>query len=313
MTAMSSGASFYRSSARGISLPADRAAGGLRSDADTDQSRTKPGSGRSWRERSRRRASPSTSSRTATRARARARRHLRPRDPRPAAARSRAAWTALRRAARSATPSCPVLILSARSDLPTKLRGFELGAVDYVSKPFSLDELLARARVQLRRARVADEATVIRVGGLALDLARRQAFGRRHGRRSLRPRVPAAALPDAARRPGDQPRAAAVRGVGLRLRSTLERRRRLRPAPAPAARARRADRDRAECWLSRCCLNRRRVLPAIPGRAAVGGVRRRELRRDDRVAELGDDPVSLRLDQPDARRTGSASGRCGRR
>ena len=48
-----------------------------------------------------------------------------------------------------------MLILSARSDLATKLRGFELGAVDYVAKPFSLDELLARARVQLRRARAA--------------------------------------------------------------------------------------------------------------------------------------------------------------
>ena len=69
----------------------------------------------------------------------------------------------------------PVLILSARSDLPVKLRSFELGAVDYVAKPFSLDELLARARVQLRRARVADDSTVIRVGGLELDLARRQA------------------------------------------------------------------------------------------------------------------------------------------
>jgi DNA-binding response OmpR family regulator len=65
----------------------------------------------------------------------------------------------------------PVLILSARSDLSTKLRGFELGAVDYVAKPFSLDELLARARVQLRRARASDEGTVIRVGRLLLDLA----------------------------------------------------------------------------------------------------------------------------------------------
>jgi DNA-binding response OmpR family regulator len=69
----------------------------------------------------------------------------------------------------------PVLILSARSDLPIKLRSFELGAVDYVAKPFSLDELLARARVQLRRSRVADGSTVIRVGSLVLDLARRQA------------------------------------------------------------------------------------------------------------------------------------------
>jgi DNA-binding response OmpR family regulator len=72
----------------------------------------------------------------------------------------------------------PVLILSARCDLATKLRSFEFGAVDYVSKPFALDELLARARVQLRRGRAADDGTVLRVGDLALDLARRQAFVR---------------------------------------------------------------------------------------------------------------------------------------
>ncbi len=69
----------------------------------------------------------------------------------------------------------PVLILSARADLSTKLRGFELGAVDYVAKPFSLDELLARARVHLRRARVSDDGATIQVGRLALDLASRQA------------------------------------------------------------------------------------------------------------------------------------------
>jgi two-component system, OmpR family, copper resistance phosphate regulon response regulator CusR len=69
----------------------------------------------------------------------------------------------------------PVLILSARSDLATKLRGFELGAVDYVAKPFSLDELLARVRVHLRRVRVAEDGTLIRVGRLELDLASRQA------------------------------------------------------------------------------------------------------------------------------------------
>jgi two-component system copper resistance phosphate regulon response regulator CusR len=69
----------------------------------------------------------------------------------------------------------PVLILSARGDLPTKLRGFELGAVDFVPKPFALDELLARVRVQLRRTRGGDEQMVISVGHLTLDLARRQA------------------------------------------------------------------------------------------------------------------------------------------
>lgn len=75
-------------------------------------------------------------------------------------------------------PDLPVLVLSARGDLQTKLRGFQLGAVDYVAKPFSLDELLARVRVQLRRARFAETPNELRVGRLVLDLARRQArFG----------------------------------------------------------------------------------------------------------------------------------------
>src|SRR2546428_9120215 len=50
-------------------------------------------------------------------------------------------------------PDVPVVIVSARSDLPTKLRGFGLGAADYLSKPFSFDELIARIHVQLRRTR----------------------------------------------------------------------------------------------------------------------------------------------------------------
>jgi DNA-binding response OmpR family regulator len=73
-------------------------------------------------------------------------------------------------------PALPVLILSARSDLPTKLRGFELGATDYLAKPFSFDELLARVRVQLKRKAPPENGrTVIRAGMLALDLATRRA------------------------------------------------------------------------------------------------------------------------------------------
>jgi DNA-binding response OmpR family regulator len=69
----------------------------------------------------------------------------------------------------------PVLVLSARDDLQTKLRSFELGAVDYLSKPFSLEELLARVRVWLSRARASGSDHVIRVGALELDVARREA------------------------------------------------------------------------------------------------------------------------------------------
>ena len=73
-------------------------------------------------------------------------------------------------------PELPVLILSARSDLPTKLRGFELGARDYLAKPFSLDELLARVRVHIHRNGVSGEdGNLLRVGNVLLDLARRQA------------------------------------------------------------------------------------------------------------------------------------------
>ena len=71
-------------------------------------------------------------------------------------------------------PELPVLILSARTDLPTKLRSFQLGANDYLSRPFSFDELVARVRVQLRHGS-SDDASTVRVGGLELDLTRRQA------------------------------------------------------------------------------------------------------------------------------------------
>ncbi len=77
-----------------------------------------------------------------------------------------------------ARPELPVVIVSARSDLPTKLRGFGLGAADYLSKPFSFDELIARIRVQLRKARNGENGHVVRAGMLVLDLARREAqFG----------------------------------------------------------------------------------------------------------------------------------------
>lgn len=72
-------------------------------------------------------------------------------------------------------PRLPVLILSARTDMRTKLRGFELGAADYMAKPFSLDELLARVRVQLRATAPLDDEHLLAVGRVVLDLARRQA------------------------------------------------------------------------------------------------------------------------------------------
>jgi len=66
----------------------------------------------------------------------------------------------------------PVIILSARDNIEDKVAGLEGGADDYVSKPFSFEELLARVRVRLRQD-PAPETTVIRVGAAALDLRTR--------------------------------------------------------------------------------------------------------------------------------------------
>jgi DNA-binding response OmpR family regulator len=68
----------------------------------------------------------------------------------------------------------PVVIVSARSDLPTKLRGFNLGANDYLAKPFALDELIARVRAQLRTHGNGHDG-LLQAGELILDPARRQA------------------------------------------------------------------------------------------------------------------------------------------
>jgi len=70
-------------------------------------------------------------------------------------------------------PDQPVLVLSCLGDVTTKVTCLDLGAHDYLTKPFSLDELLARVRVQLRGEPRLSE--VLRSGELALDVGRLQA------------------------------------------------------------------------------------------------------------------------------------------
>jgi DNA-binding response OmpR family regulator len=74
---------------------------------------------------------------------------------------------------REAVADTPVMILTARSELPAKLLGFDLGANDYMTKPFALGEFVARVRVQLRRS-IAAENPTIHAGKMKLDLVRRQ-------------------------------------------------------------------------------------------------------------------------------------------
>jgi len=67
----------------------------------------------------------------------------------------------------------PVLILSARNETADKVRSLQLGADDYVTKPFWPEELLARVRARLRRP-VLQREGVLRTGPLALDLSARR-------------------------------------------------------------------------------------------------------------------------------------------
>jgi len=73
-----------------------------------------------------------------------------------------------------AKPSQPVLILSARDDTASKVTSLEHGAEDYLSKPFSIEELLARVRARLRSAARAHPVELV-VGSTTLDLIRRRA------------------------------------------------------------------------------------------------------------------------------------------
>jgi len=68
-----------------------------------------------------------------------------------------------------ATQSLPLIMLTARSEEADRVRGFETGADDYVVKPFSVSELLARAHSLLRRAEPQLMAEVVTVGDIELD------------------------------------------------------------------------------------------------------------------------------------------------
>jgi two-component system OmpR family response regulator len=69
---------------------------------------------------------------------------------------------------RDASRAVPVLILTARDDWSEKVAGIDAGADDYLTKPFHMEELLARVRGLIRRA-AGQASPVLRCGGLALD------------------------------------------------------------------------------------------------------------------------------------------------
>ncbi|WP_297907527.1 heavy metal response regulator transcription factor [Thiomonas sp.] len=83
-------------------------------------------------------------------------------------------WRILR-ALREAGRDVPVLFLTARDSIDDRVKGLELGADDYLVKPFAFTELLARVRTLLRRGRNPALAEKLQVADLVLDLPRRRA------------------------------------------------------------------------------------------------------------------------------------------
>ena len=80
-----------------------------------------------------------------------------------------------------ATAPVPVIMLTARADEQDRIRGLELGADDYVAKPFSPNELVARIRAILRRTRRSAPAdAVLRFGPIAVDRERHQVMNDGH-------------------------------------------------------------------------------------------------------------------------------------
>ena len=75
---------------------------------------------------------------------------------------------------RKAGKDMPVLFLTARDEVEDRVRGLEQGADDYLVKPFSFAELLARVRILLRRSNKARESGLLRIADLELDLLRRR-------------------------------------------------------------------------------------------------------------------------------------------
>ena len=78
------------------------------------------------------------------------------------------------RTMRARSEAVPIIVLSSRSDEAGKVQALDLGADDYVTKPFGMDELLARMRAALRhQLQTHGERPVFRVGVLAVDIVRR--------------------------------------------------------------------------------------------------------------------------------------------
>jgi DNA-binding response OmpR family regulator len=77
-------------------------------------------------------------------------------------------------AIRRSKPALPVIVLTAKGEIAERVEGLDRGATDYMTKPFSFEELAARVRTHLRQAD-GEAATTLEAGGMRLDLLARRA------------------------------------------------------------------------------------------------------------------------------------------
>ena len=167
--------------------------------------------------------------------------------------------------------SVPIIVLSVVGDEAEKVAALDAGADDYVTKPFGVDELLARLRAALRRAEPSGEP-VLEIGALAdrlrraCGLVRRQA-GAAHAARVLAADAARAKRGQAAHAPDDP-----SRGLGARVRGRVALPPRLRLAAAAQARARPGAAE-VHPHGARCRIPARRSLEIFL-RRGLGGLRR---------------------------------------
>jgi CheY-like chemotaxis protein len=165
----------------------------------------------------------------------------------------------------------PVLVLSARGRVGDRVKGLNLGADDYLGKPFAFEELLARVRANLR-PRATGPPGVLHAGRISIDPLRREVTADGRGGEPVGPRILPAESVRRPPRPGPVPARTPVHGMGHQLRPADKPRRRLHRLPAPqTGRAHHHNRP----W--------GRVLPAIlgPGSTTEGAGQQRQKRLQD--------------------------------
>ena len=116
----------------------------------------------------------------------------------------------------------PVIVLSSRTNEPEKVKALDLGADDYVTKPFGIDELLARLRAALRhRLQQQGERPIFKIGDLAVDLVRRTVTVRGEDVKLTPREYRPAAIARRSRRQGSDAQVHPARNLGVRSRRAI--------------------------------------------------------------------------------------------